>query len=122
MHDHRGIVYRSKETKDELQDVVRSWDPMTAPTGLNCHADRNWSGQLTMPGPGEQQTATQRWFLEPGFDVRERDVLSIVSGPRSPVNLRVQSVTPCTMPVTLHHYEIVGDVSDVDLTEEPEES
>jgi hypothetical protein len=109
-HDHHAVVYVATETRDELQDVVRSWDPLPAPSGLNCHLDRNWSGNQEMPGPGEQQGSFQKWVLHKGFTVRERDVLSIESGPRAPILLKVHSVTACTMPIVVNHYEVTVEV------------
>jgi hypothetical protein len=108
--DHRGVVYRATELRDELQDVTQVWEPLTAPAGLNCTMNRNWSGGLEMPGPGEQQGTYQQWFLLPGFTIRERDVLSITEGPNAPVLLKIHSVAAATRPIELHHYEVIGEV------------
>lgn len=117
--DHRAIVYRATETRDELQDVIQSWGALTAPGGKNCRPNQVWSGNQQDYGPGEQQGATQQWYLLPGFEVAERDVLSVVSGPKAPVLLRVLSVSPCTAPIALHHYEVIVEVWKGSLTEEP---
>lgn len=115
--NHRGVVYRGTETRDELQDVVTVWDALTAPKGLNCRPNQDWSGALQDHGPGEQQGATRQWFLDAGFAVRERDVLSVESGPEAPVLLRVLSVTPCTDPIEVHHFEVNVEVWHGSLTE-----
>lgn len=106
LFNHRAIVYRGTETRDELQDVVTTWAALTAPNGLNCRPNQDWSGSLQDHGPGEQQGAMRQWFLHKDFDVRQRDVVSVVSGPESPVTLKVESVTPCTDPLEVHHYEV----------------
>lgn len=120
--DHRAVVYRPRpesdpSTRDELGDVLAVFDPLTAPAGLNCRPNQNWSGNLQDNGPGEQQGAMRQWFLVAGFDVAERDVLSIESGPESPVLLKVESVTRPTAPLTLHHYEVNVSVYQGSVTE-----
>jgi len=115
--DHHGVVYRATETQDELQDTVLAWGALPAPAGLNCRPNQNWSGDLQDHGPGEQQGAQRQWFLVPGFDVQERDVLLIESGPNAGLQLRILSVTPCTAPVKVHHIEVNVEVWQGSLTE-----
>ena len=107
--DHRAIVYRTTPDLNELGDLEDVWTALPAPAGLNARATLTESGSLTDNGPGEIQAAMQRWYLVTGFDVAERDVLSVVSGPRAPLLLRVEKVIPATHPLQLHHIEI--DVS-----------
>lgn len=111
--DHRGVIYRprtgAEEVRDELGDVLPVFDALPAPTGLNCRPNQSWSGNLEDRGPGERQGSTQQWFLLPDFSVRERDVLSVESGPLAGLLLRIHSVSPCTDPEELHHYEVTGE-------------
>lgn len=120
--DHRAIVYRAFVVRDELQDTVEIWEALPAPIGLNCRPNQNWSGTLQNPGPGEQQAAARQWFLVSGFDVEERDVLSVVEGPEAPKLLRVQSVTRPTASVAVHHLEVNVEVWHGSLTEAEVES
>ena len=123
--DSRGIVYRPTETRDELQDTVLVWTALTAPAGLNCRANQKWSGDLQDNGPGEQQGSLRQWFLVKDFDVQERDVIEVVSGPEAPLQLRVVSVTKLTSLKRLdvvHHIEVNVEVSHIDLTEPTVES
>lgn len=119
---HRGIVYRATVTRDELQDDVESWAPLPAPKGLNCRPDQDWSGTLQDHGPGEEQAGARRWFLLPGFQVEERDVLSVIAGDNAPINLKIQSVTRCATARKLHHYEVNVEVWQGSLTEPAVES
>lgn len=114
--DHRGVVYRVTETRDELKDVVEVWAALPAPAGLNCRPNQNWSGNLQDNGPGEQQGALRQWFLMPAFDVRERDVLRIEEGPESVKLLRVLSKTSPTAPIDVHHHEVNVEVWHGSLT------
>ena len=113
---HHAVLYRPRpetdpSTRDESGDVLAIFDPLTAPTGLNCCPHRNWSGTLQNHGPGEQQNSLRQWFLDKGFPApQERDVLRVESGPESPVLLRLLSVVPVTMPVRLNHYEVNVEV------------
>lgn len=118
--DHHAIVYRSEALRDEFADTVLAWHPLPAPAGLNARATLTEVGNLIDYGPGEIQAVMQRWFLVVGFDVAERDVLSVVSGPRAPVLLRVEKVIPGTHPLVVHHIEIDVTVWAGDLTAEPE--
>lgn len=108
--DHRAIVYRATELRDELQDAVASWSPLPPPAGKNCRPNQAWSGSLEDRGPGQQQAATRTWYLVPSFDVRERDVLSIVDGPEAPLLVRVLSVNRPTAPMDIHHLEVEVEV------------
>jgi hypothetical protein len=116
--DHRGIVYRATETRDELADAVLVWDALPVPAGLNCRPNQNWSGTLQDRGPGEQQDALRQWFLVAGFDIQERDVLSVVDGPEAPVLLRILSVDHPTAGIVLHHIEVNVEVWAGSVTEE----
>jgi len=115
--DHRVIVYRATVFRDEFGDVDEAWVALTAPVGLNARPNQAWSGNLQDPGPGEQQRAMRQWFLVLGFDVQERDVVSVVSGPEVGQRLRVESVTRPTNPLIMHHLEISVTVWDGSLTE-----
>lgn len=115
--DHQLTVYRATETRDELQDAVLVWSALPAPAGLNARPDQNWSGVLGDRGPGQQQTAQRLWFLVAEFDVAERDVLKVESGPESPKLLRVLSVTRVTAPLEVHHLEVNVEVWVGELTE-----
>lgn len=116
--DHRAIAYRATEVRDELQDVARIWDALDAPAGRNCRPNQAWSGVLQDHGPGEQPGSLRQWFLLPTFDVRERDVLSVESGPEAPVLLWVHQVTRATNPLSVHHLEVNVAVWKGSLTEE----
>ena len=122
--DHRAVVYRTTPDHNELGDNVDVWTALAAPAGLNARATLNESGNLEDRGPGEIQATMQRWFLVVGFDVAERDVLSVVSGPRAPVLLRVEKVIPGTHPLEVHHIEVDVTVwsGSVEPVEEEEES
>jgi hypothetical protein len=120
--NHRAVVYRATETKDELEDAVLVWTALPAPAGLNCRPNQDWSGNLQDNGPGEQQGAMRQWFLLPGFDVRERDVISIEGGAEAGLLLRVHSVVPVTAPVVVHHFEVNVEVWQGSLTEPAMES
>lgn len=116
LFDHRVVVYRSTVTQDELQDPIAVWGPLPAPVGRNARPNQAWSGSLQDHGPGEQQGAMRQWFLHKGFDVAERDVLEVVSGPEAPNLLRVESVTRPTAPIVLHHLEVNVTVWDGTVT------
>lgn len=115
--DHRVVVYRATPLRDEFGDVVEQWVALAAPAGLNARPNQNWSGALQDPGPGEEQSARRQWFLVVGFDVAERDVLLVESGPETGQKLRVHSVTQPTNPFVVHHIEVNVEVTDVELTE-----
>lgn len=104
--DHRLVVYRASAYRDALQDVVEVWQALPAPAGLNARPNQAWSGSLQDRGPGEQQGTMRQWFLLPGFDVAERDVLKVEGGPEAPALLRVESVTRPTNPHSVHHIEV----------------
>ena len=104
--DHRAVVYRAEEVRDQFNDVIQVWGALTAPDGLNCRPNQAWAGDLQDPGAGELQGAKRQWFLVEGFDVEERDVLRILSGPEAPDQLRVVSVTRPTNPAVVHHLEV----------------
>ena len=107
LFNHRAVVYRATVTRDEYGGTVETWVAQTAPDGLNARPDQNWSGAQQDHGPGEQQGATRRWFLSNGFDVAERDVVYVVSGPEAGTYLRVESVTqPTRVGATVHHVEV----------------
>ena len=114
--DHRVTVSRlphpdsPEAAHDEFNDLVEEWADVLVPAGLNARPDQNWGGSLTDFGPGEQQQALRRWFLVLGFDVEERDVLTVVSGPETGKLYRVESVTKPTNPFTVHHLEVMCSV------------
>jgi len=114
--DHRGIVNRATLTPDALGDNVETWAALPAPAGLNCRPNQAWSGNLQDHGPGEQPGAMRQWFLVAGFDVQERDVISVEEGPEAPVLLRVQSVTRPTASKAVHHIEVNVEVWKGSLT------
>jgi hypothetical protein len=108
---HRAVLHRETATRDRFGDTVVTWTQHTTPAGLNARPDQNWSGTLQDSGPGDQQAGMRRWFLLAGFDVGERDVLQVVSGPEAPVLLRVQSVTkPTQTSPAVHHIEVNVEV------------
>lgn len=111
LFNHRAVAYRATVTRDDFGGTVEAWVAQPAPPGRNCRPDQNWSGAQQDHGPGEQQGATRRWFLHRGFDVAERDVLSVIEGPEAPVLLRVESVTkPTRRGPAVHHVEINVEV------------
>lgn len=116
--DHRAVVYRSTPVRDELGGTVDVWAALTAPDGLNCRPNQNWSGTQQDHGPGLQQGSARQWFLVAEFDVRELDVLSIESGPEAPKLLRVLSVAKPTAPLELHHIEVNVEVWNGSLTDD----
>lgn len=105
--------------QDELQNVEETFIQIAAPAGLNCRANQKWSGDLQDHGPGEEQGAQRQWFLVKDFDVQERDILPVVSGPEAPLQLRVLSVTKLTSLKRLtvvHHIEVNVEMTNVTLT------
>lgn len=122
LFDHRVVVYRAGTARDELQDVVETWEPLTAPVGKNARPNQGWSGALQDHGPGQQQGAMRQWFLQKAFDVAERDVLAVEEGPEAGLRLKVESVTRPTAPLLVHHLEVNVTVWPGSLTVEAEES
>jgi hypothetical protein len=116
---HRAIAYRATVTRDEFGGTVETWvETAGTPAGLNARPHQGWSGAQQDHGPGEQQGAMQVWFLHPGFDVAERDVLDVVQGVVGPVRLRVESVTPQERRTPgKHHIEVNVEVWQGDLAE-----
>lgn len=104
--DHRVIVYRATEGRDEFKDVTRAWAPLEAPDGKNARPNQLWAGSQMDPGPGEVQGAMRGWFLVAEFDVQERDVLRVIAGPEAPALLMVESVTRPTDSMNVHHLEV----------------
>jgi hypothetical protein len=107
--DHRGVLHRPRPdsdptTRDETGDVIPVFDVLPAPPGLNCRPNQAQSGSLQDDGPGERRVGDQTWYLLPGFDVREGDVLELLSGVQSG-NRRILFPGPCTGPIGLHHWE-----------------
>jgi hypothetical protein len=114
--DHRAVVYRATTAQGRAGDIIESWAPLDAPAGLNARANLVWlAGHLENPGPGEVQAKRRQWFLLPSFDVRERDILRIVSGPEAPSVLRVLAVNRTTAGPVFHHFEVEVDPSTVEL-------
>lgn len=120
--DHRVVIYRydaANPDYDEFRDIIPNWQPLTVPAGLNATVQRNWGGDLNDAGPGEIQGTKRHWFLLPGFDVRERDVLQVVSGPPRSEEVgrlyRVESVSAGTRPIELHHWEVMASVAEPNI-------
>lgn len=112
LFNHRAVAYRTTPTRDDYGGTVDVWaETAGTPAGLNARPDQGWSGTLQDHGPGEQQGAKRRWFLAGGFDVTERDVVAVVSGPEAGLQLRVESVTPQARRSTaIHHIEVNVEV------------
>lgn len=109
--DHRGVLYRAVAVRDEFGDTIEGWSEVTTPTGSNCRPNQTSAGNLADRGPGEQQAKELAWFMDKDFtDVEERDVLSIVTGPKAGHKYRIVSVTLPTGPLAIHHVEIMGEV------------
>lgn len=104
--DHSVVLYRATTTRDGFGDTVESWVAQDGPSAFNARPNQNWSGDLQDPGPGEKQRSLRQWFLVAEFDVRERDVMSVVDGPEAGALLRVVSVSRTTAGRTLHHHEV----------------
>jgi hypothetical protein len=114
--DHRGILYRATVTRDALGDTIETWVQQTTPAGKNCRPNQAWSGDQQDHGPGEQQGAKRQWFLRAGFAPKDRDVLSVVTGPEAETLLRILSVTSPTDPKRVHHIEVNVEVWQGSLT------
>ena len=109
--DHRAILHRLVITQALSGDVVETWAAQTVPAGKNCRPNQTSSGDLSDVGAGEQQTGHKFWFLDRRFaDVRERDVLEIVSGQEAGTKHRILSVTRPTHPQALHHFDVTTEV------------
>lgn len=111
--DHRVLIHRENPDQDDYGDTIPNWTAVPVPAGLNATAHRVWSGNMQDQGPGEIQGTMRQWYLDAGFDVRERDVLQVVQGPY-PENgklYRVESVSPATGPLVVHHYEVMATVA-----------
>jgi hypothetical protein len=108
--DHRAELDREAPTRDSFNDVVVTWQSQSVPTGKNCRPDQAWAGVMQDSGPGERQTSRQRWFLDRGFEPRERDVLRVTAGNLSGLRLRIVSVTPQNAGPRLHHHEVNVEV------------
>jgi hypothetical protein len=123
LYQHNAVVYRATTTRDDFGGTVQAWVAQDAPTGsngYNARPDQNWSGAQQDHGPGEQQGAKRRWFLHRGFDVAERDVLSVEEGPEAPVLLYVESVTkPTRIGPAVHHHEVNVEIWNGDLEAAP---
>lgn len=105
--NHRVAAYRATSSRDAFGGTVETWGATDAPERLNARPDQDWSGDLQDHGPGEQQGAKRRWFLDPAIDVAERDVLDVMSGPEVGTQLRVESVTRLTrVGQAVHHIEV----------------
>ena len=107
MLDHRAVIYRATPSRDRFGGILESWVALPSPKGKNARPNQTLAGNLTNPGPGEIQAANNQWFLHPDFDVRERDVLKVVSGPESPAHLRVVAVARPTNAQAVHHLEVM---------------
>lgn len=101
--NHKVRVYRETEGEDAYGSTS-VLEPGAEPAADNGRPDQAWSGDQQEAG-GEMQGAKRRWFLHPATDVRERDVLSVTSGPEAPSTLRVVSAIPVGNGRTTHHIE-----------------
>lgn len=108
--DHRVLVYRTTPDQNEFGDNEDVWTALEVPAGLNARPNQDWLGNLQDHGPGETQATLERWFLLTGFDIRERDVLLVESGPKAGLLYRVHSVDPQTNPHTVHHLQVNVEV------------
>jgi hypothetical protein len=110
--DSRVVVYRTTPDRDEFGDTVDVWTALAVPAGLNARPNQDWLGNLQDPGPGERQAMLERWFLVLGFDIRERDVIKVESGPKVGLLYRVHSVDIQTNPHQPHHLQVNLEVWD----------
>ena len=106
---HIVWVYREPDA-EASRDSYGGVDLLPLPVGSppsvnNARPDDGWAGGLDDFGPGEQQGAVRRWFLDKNLDVRERDVLYVIAGENAPMYVRVVSVNRTTAFSTLHHLE-----------------
>lgn len=102
--NHKVRVYRETAGEDAYGSTsVLAADP--EPTANNGRPDQSWSGDQQEAG-GEMQGAKRRWFLRPGMNVKDRDVLSVISGPEAPSTLRVVSAIPVGNGRSVHHLEV----------------
>jgi hypothetical protein len=122
--DHRVLVYRydaENPDRDEFNDIIPNWELLSAPAGLNGTLQRNPSGTMEDQGPGEIQIIPRHWFIHRDFDVKERDVLKVESGP-NPHEVgrlyRVEEARPATGPVTIHHWEVLATIARPNILEE----
>lgn len=120
LFNHRVTPHRATYTRDDFGGTTPTWAAQSAPARLNARPDQDWSGAQQDHGPGEQQGAKRRWFLDRGIDIAERDVLEVVDGPEAPSLLRVESVTKPTQRGTrVHHIEVNVEVWEGSLEEPP---
>lgn len=125
LFNSRALVYRAeveadgRPPRDEFGDNIDNLLPVAVPAGKNCRPDQSWNGSLVNHGPGEEQANARRWFLDKGFDVKERDIMVIESGPDAPLRLRIIGVTPQWDRNSLHHYEVQAELAPaLSVTEE----
>lgn len=116
LFNHSVRVYRLPdviEARGTLGSTSKVPEPVTsATTRKNARPDQSadLSGALVNLGPGEQLGSKRRWFLSRDLDVRERDVLSVTSGPESGLKLSIESVVKPTNPQIVHHIEVIASV------------
>jgi hypothetical protein len=112
--NHSVRLYRLPaipESRGTLGSTSKSPVPVTAlTTQFNARPHQDWGGDLTDRGPGEQQGTKRRWFLEKSIDVRERDILSVTSGPETGLRLSVESIAKPGRVQGVHHIEVMGSV------------
>jgi hypothetical protein len=122
LYNHQVRIYRKLpllESRGPLGSTSKTPVAVTAiPPRFNALADMNWGGALTDKGPGEMQGGKRRWFLDKALDVRERDILSVTSGPEAGQTLEVESVAKPANPRRHHHTEVIVDTWTGSLTDD----
>ncbi len=106
--NHRARVWRPTQARGIRREVVNDFAIVTEPTRNNARP-APIRGTLTDKGPGEQRTLADRrgWYLTKEVVVDEKDVIEFVSGPESPLRVRVLSSSfPGRPNATGHHHMV----------------
>lgn len=88
LFDSQVRIWRPTEDRDGFRAPVDDYTPGPAPTRANACMEYP-GGQLSNEPAGEKDVSRRRWYLDRTLDVRERDVLEVVAGPRSGSRWRV---------------------------------
>jgi hypothetical protein len=81
LFDSQVRIWRPTETRGAYRAPDDDYDPVTTPTRPNACMEYP-GGTLVNEGAGEKDISRRRWYLDRSCDVRERDVLEVIAGPR----------------------------------------